>query len=89
MQKLDGKFHGIIAKDLGGEIVPPSEFVVFLAKDNAFPATLEFYYNECKRIGADREQLDAIERLQTRVVRWREAHPERCKVPDAIPGECH
>jgi hypothetical protein len=89
MQKLDGKFHGVIAKDLGGEIVSPSEFVVFLAKDNAFPATLEFYYQECKRIGAAREQLDAIERLQTRVMRWREENADKCKIPDAEPGECH
>jgi hypothetical protein len=89
MQKLDGKFHGIIARDLDGAHVPPDQFIVFLAKDNALPATLEVYYQECKRIGAEREQLDAIERLQTRVRNWRAANPDKCKIPDAEPGECH
>jgi hypothetical protein len=87
MQKLDGKFHGVVVRDATGDVVPCDQYVIFLAKDNAFPATLEFYYQECKRIGADREQLDAIERLQSRVKKWREANPHLCKVPDAVAGE--
>jgi hypothetical protein len=89
MDKLDGKCHGVIVKDLTGEIIPPSEYVIFLAKDNAFVPTLEFYYQECERIGADQEQLDAIVRLINRVKAWRRANKDRCKVPDAVPGECH
>lgn len=88
MQKLDGKFHGIIACDKDCEIVPPDQFVVFLAKDNAFPATLDFYRDECMRIGAGAEQLAAVDRLRTRVAMWRDNHAAECKIPDALPGEC-
>ena len=42
MERLDGKFHGTIVKNKNGQEVPPDEFAVFLAKDNAFPATLRF-----------------------------------------------
>jgi hypothetical protein len=88
MEKLDGKFHGVIVRDATGEVVACDQYVIFLAKDNAFPETLEFYYQECKRIGADQEQLDAIQRLRFRVKRWRQANPQLCKIPDAAPGEC-
>lgn len=88
MQKLDGKFTGIVASDRTGLIVPPDQFVVFLAKDNAFPSTLKFYIEECRRIGADAEQICAVERLYVRVMEWRTAHSDLCKIPDAAAGEC-
>ncbi len=88
MQKLDGKFHGIIASDKDREIVSPDEFVVFLATDDAFPATLRFYREECERIGAEQEQLNAVSRLQARVDSWRQTHAHKCKIPDAAPSEC-
>jgi hypothetical protein len=89
MQKLDGKFHGIIARDLDGAHVRPDEFIVFLAKDNALLPTLQFYLEECKRIGAGMEQLAAVQRLMSRVATWRHWNGDKCKVPDAEPNECH
>lgn len=89
MQKLDGKFHGIIIRDRDGVIEPPDSFLVFVARDNALMKTLQFYHDECKRIGAGLEQLEAIVRLMRRVQQWRTANPEKCKVPDSEPGECH
>jgi hypothetical protein len=88
MQKLDGKFHGVIARDRDGQIVPPDQYVVFLARDNAFLPTLKFYYDECDRQGAAIEQLEAISRLIIRVEKWRKENPDLCKLPDAAPGEC-
>lgn len=85
--RLDGKFHGRIFKNKNGEEVPPDEFVVFLAKDNAFPATLRFYHEECERQGAAPEQLAAVEAAIERLMVWRAEHPERLKTPDVEPGE--
>jgi hypothetical protein len=85
--KLDGKFHGIIAKNKDQSIVPQDQWIVFLAKDNALPATLEFYRRECARQGADPAQIDAVEGLRIRVMQWRAAHPELCKAPDVQSGE--
>ena len=81
--KLDAKFYAAVHKVKDGASVPDDEWMIFLAKDNAFPATLEFYLNECMRIGADQEHLDSVARTMRRLKEWRDANPDRCKVPDA------
>jgi hypothetical protein len=85
--KLDGKFHGLIAKNKDGSIVPQDQWMVFLAKDDAVPATLEFYEAECERHGAGIAQIAAVRALRERVAVWRAAHLDLCKTPDVHPGE--
>jgi hypothetical protein len=85
--KLDGKFHGIIAKNKDGSVVPQDQWMCFLAKDNAVPATLAFYREECIRQGAAKEQVEAVEAMLLRVGAWRRAHPDLCKIPDVQAGE--
>lgn len=83
--KLDAKFYSNVgifkAKDKSR--VPDDEWVVFLAKDNAFAAVLPLYREECVRRGCDEEQIRAADALIERVTAWRAAHPERLKNPDA------
>ena len=86
-QKLDGKFFGIIHKNKDNSVVPPDQWVVFLAKDNAFPATLAFYREECKRLGAGPQQMAAVDDLITRVTEWRDNNRDLCKVPDVKDRE--
>ena len=83
MTKIDHKFYGEIRKASDDSIVPPDSCITFLAKDNAFPATLRFYLEECKRLGAGEIQVQAVQGLIERVDAWRAQHPELCKVPDA------
>lgn len=83
MKKLDAKFSGVIFKVKNGAIVTDDQYMVFLAKDDAFLPTLQFYLAECKRIGADMEHLAAVERTLERLIQWRHANPDLCKVPDA------
>lgn len=83
VKKLDSKFSGVIYKDTDGSIVPADQFIVFLAKDNAVPRMLKFYYDECVRIGAAEPQLEGIKELVERTMEWRRNHPEMCKVPDS------
>ncbi len=83
MTNLDAKFYGTVLKVKNDEPVHADEFVVFLAKDNAFPATLQFYRDECIRLGADPEQVQAVNRMMDRLEAWRKANPDRLKVPDA------
>ena len=87
VQKLDRKFHGVVVKDKDGTIVPPDQYIVFLAKDHAVPKMLDTYYDECERLGAEMPQLNAVADLLNRVQAWRNAHPDECKVPDVDPGE--
>lgn len=83
MEKLDAKFYGDIFKAKDGSRVPDDEYVVFLAKDNAFATVLPEYFRVCTEMGADDEQLAAVDAMLKRVLHWRLTHPERCKVPDA------
>ena len=87
MARLDGKFQGTITKNKNGEVVPPDEFMVFLAKDNVFPATLKFYREECAALGAKAPQLQAVDEAIIRMEAWRAANPDRLKTPDVEPGE--
>jgi hypothetical protein len=81
--KLDAKFYGELRKVKDDSIVPDDEYVVFLAKDNAFAALLPFYYAKCIELGCDAEQVDAVERMIDRLQEWRAANPDRLKNPDA------
>lgn len=81
--KLDAKFYGEVRKVKDDSVVPDDEYVVFLAKDNAFAAILPIYFATCIALGCDQEQSDAVERMIDRVKAWRGAHPTRLKTPDA------
>jgi len=82
-EKLDAKFSGVIFKIKDGSIVPDDEYVVFLVKDTAFAHILPLYRDECIRLGADQEQVAAVDRMIQRANRWRAANQSRVKVPDA------
>ncbi|MCP3904535.1 MAG: hypothetical protein GY715_12980, partial [Planctomycetes bacterium] len=77
------KFDGVIFKVRDGSIVPPDEYVVFLAKDNAFYEMVVGYVDRCQG-GA---QHAAAIRMLGRIRRWRKANPACCKEPDVQPGE--
>lgn len=81
--KLDAKFYGEIRKVKDDSIVPDDEYVVFLAKDNAFADMIYYYRDRCMAIGADAEQISAVNRMIERIEAWRAANPHRLKVPDA------
>ena len=85
--KLDAKFHGVIIKNKDGSVVAQDQWMVFLAKDNAVPATLEFYEYECIRQGAAQEQIEAVRAMRSRLETWRLENPQFCKVPDVQHGE--
>lgn len=83
LEKLDAKFSGVIFKVKDGSIVGDDEYVVFLAKDTAFANILPKYRAECVSLGADQEQIAAVDRMIQRLRAWRLTNPDRLKVPDA------
>lgn len=83
VQKLDKKFYGRIFKAKDSMEVPKDQYVVFLAKDDAFAAMLPKYLEECRRLDCDAEHIKMVEELISNVQVWRAAHPELCKRPDA------
>jgi hypothetical protein len=85
--KLDGKFGGTIFRMCDAERIPEDCWMIFTAYDDAVPATLEFYRDECARLGCDPEQLAAVERLMQRVTDYRLANPTKSRNPTVRPGE--
>jgi len=83
MTKLDAKFYGTIRKVKDDSVVPDDQYMVFLAKDNAFPETLLFYRDKCIELGADKEHIDSVTRTIERVDAWRAANRHLLKTPDA------
>ena len=81
--KLDAKFYGVIRKVKDGSIVPDDQYMVFLAKDQAYYPTLLFYRDRCVALGADREHIHAVNRTIVRLEAWRLRNPDKLKVPDA------
>lgn len=83
MLKLDAKFYGDIRKIKNDELLSQDEYMVFLAKDNAFALTLPVYRSICKALNADQEHLDAVDKTITRLEIWRKENADKCKTPDA------
>lgn len=81
--KMDAKFYGTIVKAKDDTVVPDDEYVVFLVKDTAFANVLPAYLAECRDLGADAEQIAAVERMIKRVREWRSINSSRLKTPDA------
>jgi len=88
MQGLDRKFSGVVVCNKDGRVIPVDQWMIFLAKDNALPPTLQFYLEECERQGADENQLRGVRLLINRVHEFRKENPAICKTPDSEPNEC-
>ena len=56
--------------------------------EKAARAVVNILATETMKPSGLEEQLAAVERLISRVKDWRYGHPELCKIPDAMPGEC-
>ena len=52
-------------------------------KDNAFAAILPVYRAACVSLGADAEQIAAVDRMIGRMDVWRFENQHRLKTPDA------
>lgn len=83
LEKLDAKCSGVIFKVKNGTIVTDDQYMVFLAKDNAFAAILPMYRAKCVELGADQEHIAVVDRTILRLGLWRAANASACKVPDA------
>lgn len=83
LHKLDKKFYGRIFKVKDSTLVPDDQYVVFLAKDNAFAKLIEQYPQICEELGCDAKQVEMAKQVVENVKRWRGEHEDLCKNPDA------
>jgi hypothetical protein len=81
-ESIDRKFKIHAVNRATGVEHTDEDSVLLLAKDDAVPDTLMFYYHECKRLGADEGHLDSIQLLYERVQKFRSDNLDICKTPD-------
>lgn len=69
--------------------IPDDEPVLVIRAQDALACpAISAYYMRCEATGADDEHLAAVQATYGRFADWQEAHPERVKQPDTLPGEC-
>ena len=82
MEPIDRKFNFSAICTEHGETYTHHEAMVFLAKDKALVPTLEFYREECEKLGAMPAQMLGIDLLIERVRRYQAENQEKIKVAD-------
>lgn len=87
IKKLDRKFKGAIYANKDGRKIPDDQWIILLAKDDAVPATLQFYRDKCKLLGVEESHITAVSDLINRVEKWREQNVDLCRLPDTDPDE--
>lgn len=70
LRKLLEAKDAAVRAGLWSQEATPDELVVFLAKDNAFAAILQMYRDKCIELGADQQQVQAVNRMLDRLQRW-------------------
>ena len=86
-KNIDRKFNIVAENATTLKKHTEKDAVLFLAKDKALPATLEFYKEECERLGAEPTFLKSVDKLIGRVKEFQDAHPKKVKVPDISAGK--
>ena len=82
MVKMDEKYFGNIFKASDDTVVPDDQWVILRIKDDLFLPTLTFYIGQCIVEGCDDGLIQALIRLRKRALKWREEHPDLCRLPD-------
>ncbi len=86
VEAIDSKFVFLAVCREHGHRHTHRDGIVFLAKDQALPATLRFYRTECIRLDASPEQIWGIDMLIERVERYQAEYPDIVKVADIDLG---
>ncbi len=82
MERIDRKFN-ISAHCLEhGHQHDQFDAMLFLAKDRALVPMLHHYRQLCESLGAEQRQLNGVDLLIGRVVKWQAEHPQLLKVAD-------
>jgi hypothetical protein len=82
---IDRKFLFLAINPFNRHMYTEKNAMVFCAKDKALPATLNFYREECKRIGAGEDHILSVGLLLDRVMEYQ--HLVESRVPDTIGVE--
>lgn len=82
---IDRKFKLLAINPCSGNIYTEKNAVLFCAKDAALPFALRAYRDECIRINANKEHIESINLLISRVEQYQNDIEQR--VPDTV-GEC-
>lgn len=86
MEKIDRKFRILAVNPVNGKTYTEKDSFLMCAKDAAVPAALRAYGEECERIGANKEHIESVYLLLSRVVRY-QSNLGGGRIPDTIGDE--
>lgn len=86
-EPIDRKYMFDAVSAHSGNLHTQADAMVFLARDPAVPGMLQTYENECRRLGSDHGQLEAVRLLRQRVEAFQARHPDKVKVADVEQGK--
>ena len=82
VEAIDGKYSIQATNLKTGEVLTEADGVFFKATDKALPFVLTFYEDQCRRLGADLDQIESVQRLKQRVDQFQVANLGKVKVAD-------
>jgi len=82
---VDRKFKILAVNPINCKYYTEKNSVLFVAKDAALPATLEFYKQECISLGCNAEHIASVELLIGRVMEFQNENESR--VADTVGEE--
>jgi hypothetical protein len=85
MEVIDRKFRILAVNPCNGHIYTEKNSLLLCAKDKAVVPALLCYLLECQKLNANKEHLESIQLLISRVRNYQEEVESR--VPDTV-GEC-
>jgi len=85
MGNIDRKFKILAVNPVNGKIYTEENAILLCAKDAAVPSALAAYLEECVVLGANREHIESIELLISRVEDYQEKIEWR--IPDTVGEE--
>jgi len=87
MSKVDRKFRIFAQNPVNGKIYTEADALLLCAKDAAVPRALLAYRDECEELGANREHLESITLLISRVCKFQRDFYPGGRVPDTVGDE--
>ena len=87
-EAIDRKFSFIAFNPSNGKMFTEKEGLVLLAKDDLVPETMAFYLSQVRLfVGEESVEAKGVRLLIDRVNAWRDAHVDKCKLPDITGDE--
>lgn len=87
MEAIDRKFSFTAVSVKSGKTYTQKDAIVFLAKDELLPDLLDKYWELCVQRQVDPRQIEGVQLLKDRVLKFQRVNIKKVKLPDVEKGK--